>query len=100
MRTENLKGPGGKESLIETTCKYYLRLNAQDRPKVVGHLGNACGDAGVSLESLMQKGINPDGTASIVLLTKTVTEQQMNQALETIRGQASTAEIGCLLRVL
>jgi homoserine dehydrogenase len=84
----------------ETTSKYYLRLNAQDRPKVVGYLGNACGDAGVSLESLMQKGINPDGTASIVLLTKEVTEKQMNQALEAIRGQASTAEIGCLLRVL
>ena len=84
----------------ETSSKYYLRLNAQDRPKVVGHLGNACGDAGVSLESLMQKGINPDGTASIVLLTKEVTEKQMNQALETMRGQASTAEIGCLLRVL
>jgi homoserine dehydrogenase len=86
--------------MAETTNKYYLRLNAQDRPKVVGHLGNACGDAGVSLEALMQKGINPDGTASIVLLTKNVTEKQMNQALETIRGQASTAEIGCLLRVL
>ena len=92
--------PANLLPMSETTCKYYLRLNAQDRPKVVGHLGNACGDAGVSLESLMQKGINPDGTASIVLLTKTVTEQQMNQALETIRGQASTAEIGCLLRVL
>lgn len=86
--------------MAETSSKYYLRLNAQDRPKVVGHLGNACGDAGVSLEALMQKGINPDGTASIVLLTKEVTEKQMNQALEAIRGQASTAEIGCLLRVL
>ncbi len=92
--------PANLLPMSETTSKYYLRLNAQDRPKVVGHLGNACGDAGVSLEALMQKGINPDGTASIVLLTKSVTEQQMNQALESIRGQASTAEIGCLLRVL
>jgi homoserine dehydrogenase len=84
----------------ETSNKYYLRLSAHDRPKVVGHLGNACGDAGVSLEALMQKGINPDGTASIVLLTKEVTEKQMNHALASIREQASTAEIGCLLRVL
>jgi homoserine dehydrogenase len=63
-------------------------------------LGNACGDAGVSLESVMQKGINPDGTASIVLLTQEVTEKQMNQALEVIRQQESTKDIGCLLRVL
>lgn len=84
----------------ETKNRYYLRLNTHDRPKVIGHLGNACGDAGVSLESVMQKGINPDGTASIVLLTQEVTEKQMNQALETIRNQESTQAIGCLLRVL
>ncbi len=84
----------------ETRNKYYLRLNTNDRPKVIGHLGNACGDAGVSLEAVMQKGINPDGTASIVLLTQEVTEKQMNQALEAIRQQESTQAIGCLLRVL
>jgi homoserine dehydrogenase len=84
----------------ETHNKYYLRLSTLDRPKVIGHLGNACGDAGVSLESVMQKGINPDGTASIVLLTQEVTEKQMNQALEVIRQQESTKDIGCLLRVL
>lgn len=84
----------------ETRNKYYLRLNTHDRPKVIGHLGNACGDAGVSLESVMQKGINQDGTASIVLLTQEVTGQQMQQALEVIRKQESTQAIGCLLRVL
>lgn len=86
--------------VAETRSKYYLRLNTKDKPKVIGHLGNACGDAGVSLEAVMQKGINPDGTASIVLLTQEVSESQMNQALETIRQQESTSEIGCMLRVL
>jgi homoserine dehydrogenase len=84
----------------ETTNKYYLRLNTKDRPKVIGTLGNACGDAGVSLESVMQKRTNPDGTASIVLITHEVTEKQMNQALEAIRKQESTRDIACLLRVL
>lgn len=86
--------------MAETRNKYYVRLNTHDRPKVIGHLGMACGEAGVSLESVMQKGTNPDGTAAIVLLTHEVTEAQMNQALETIRQQESTVEIGCLLRVL
>jgi homoserine dehydrogenase len=86
--------------VAETKNKYYLRLNTQDRPKVIGQLGNACGDAGVSLESVMQKGANPDGTASIVLITHEVTEKQMNQALEVIKTQGSTQEVGCLLRVL
>ncbi len=92
--------PARLQPVGETVNKYYLRLNTKDKPKVIGHLGNACGDAGVSLESVMQKGINPDGTASIVLLTQAVREDQMNRALSAIREQESTSEIGCLLRVL
>ncbi len=92
--------PAKLQPVGETVNKYYLRLNTKDKPKVIGHLGNACGDAGVSLESVMQKGINPDGTASIVLLTQAVREDQMNQALSAIREQESTSDIGCLLRVL
>ncbi|HEY9687377.1 MAG TPA: homoserine dehydrogenase [Coleofasciculaceae cyanobacterium] len=84
----------------ETTNKYYLRLKTQDKPKVIGHLGIACGDAGVSLESVMQKGTNPDGTASIVLITHEVTERQINQALNAIREQGCTESVACLLRVL
>lgn len=86
--------------VADTRSKYYVRLSTLDKPKVIGHLGNACGDAGVSLESVMQKGANLDGTASIVLLTHEVSERQMNQALESIRAQDSTQEVGCVLRVL
>jgi homoserine dehydrogenase len=92
--------PANLLPVAETQNKYYLRLNTKDKPKVMGHLGNACGDAGVSLEAVTQKGINQDGTAAIVLLTQAVSEKQMNQALETIRQQESTRDIGCLLRVL
>ncbi len=86
--------------IAETSNKYYIRLNTHDRPKVIGHLGNACGDAGVSLESVIQKNTNTDGTASIVLLTHCVTEAQMNQALDAIRSLESTRDVACLLRVL
>jgi homoserine dehydrogenase len=92
--------PANLMPVSETTNKYYLRLNTHDRPKVMGHLGNACGDAGVSLQSVMQKNTNVDGTASIVLITHEVTEKQMNEALEAIRKQESTRDIACLLRVL
>jgi homoserine dehydrogenase len=86
--------------MAETINRYYLRLNTHDRPKVIGHLGLACGEAGVSLESVMQKKTNPDGTASIVLVTHAVSEARMNQALEAIRQLESTADIACLLRIL
>lgn len=86
--------------MAETINRYYLRLNTHDRPKVIGHLGIACGEAGVSLESVMQKKTNLDGTASIVLVTHAVSEARMNQALEAIRQLESTADIACLLRIL
>ena len=95
--------PAQKARLVpigETRNKYYIRLNTNDKPKVIGHLGMACGEAGVSLESVMQKGINNDGTASIVLLTHEVTEAQMNAALNAIRANEDLATVGCLLRVL
>jgi homoserine dehydrogenase len=84
----------------ETQNKYYLRLNTEDKPGVIGHLGLACGEFGVSLESVMQKHTNPDGTASIVLITHEVLESQMQQALDLMKNQKTTRNIGCLLRVL
>lgn len=86
--------------IAETRNKYYLRLNTMDLPGVIGNLGKACGEFGVSLESVMQRCTNIDGTASIVLVTHEVLEKQMRRALERIEQQETTHNVGCLLRVL
>jgi homoserine dehydrogenase len=86
--------------ITETRNRYYIRLNTNDVPGVIGNLGNACGDSGVSLESVMQRGAIADGTASIVLVTHEVYEKQMRSALDRIVNQESTRSIGCTLRVL
>jgi homoserine dehydrogenase len=86
--------------VVETLNRYYIRLNTSDRPGVIGNLGKACGEFGVSLESVMQKGTNSDGTASIVLVTHEVLEKQIQQAITKIEQQETTHTIGCLLRVL
>jgi homoserine dehydrogenase len=84
----------------ETKNRYYLRLNTQDQPGVIGNIGAACGEHGVSIEMVMQKGIGPDGTACIVLITHEVTEGQMREALKKMEAQPTTASIGCVMRVL
>ncbi len=86
-------------AITETINRYYIRLNTLDEPGVIGNLGHACGMAEVSLETVLQKKIEADGTASIVLITHDVTEQQMRQALDTIIGQSTTQSIGAVLRV-
>ena len=84
----------------ETTNAYYIRLETLDSPGVIGDLGHAFGRCGVSLHSLKQKGVTGDGEAKIVLLTHRVKERQLQEALEEIRRQPTTKEVGIVLRVL
>jgi homoserine dehydrogenase len=78
---------------------YYIRLETQDSPGVIGHLGSAFGAHEVSLHSMTQKGVAA-GAATIVLLTHEVRERQVQQALREISAQPTTRQIGVVLRVL
>ncbi len=84
----------------ETENGYYIRFQTMDVPGVIGSLGTAFGNHGVSLHSVTQKGVAADGSATIILLTHRVRERQVQAALEEIRQQATTREIGVVLRVL
>jgi homoserine dehydrogenase len=86
--------------IAETTNGYYIRLETQDSPGVIGHLGQAFGNHGVSLHSFTQKGVTEDGTATIVLLTHRVREQRLQDALQEIAAQITTKQIAVVLRVL
>ncbi len=86
--------------ITETINSYYLRLETQDTPGVIGNLGHAFGGHGVSLHSVTQKGVTNDGAATIVLLTHRVREQQLQDALREISAQSTTKQIGVVLRVL
>ncbi|MEB3205801.1 MAG: homoserine dehydrogenase [Vampirovibrionales bacterium] len=99
-----MKIPAMPEAVIQpieqSASRYYVRVTTLDQPSVIGHLGLACGAAGVSLESVMQRGISPNATASIMLLTHRVTHAQMKQALENMRANGSIQQIDCVLAVL
>ncbi len=86
--------------MAETVNGYYIRLETQDSPGVIGHLGQAFGNHGVSLHSFTQKGVTEDGTATIVLLTHRVREQRLQDALQEIAAQVTTKQIAVVLRVL
>jgi homoserine dehydrogenase len=85
--------------IADTTNAYYIRLETHDTPGVIGQLGLAFGNHGVSLHSITQKGVTA-GAASIVLLTHEVREQQAQEALREISAQPTTKQIGVVLRVL
>mgnify|MGYP001814637465 FL=1 len=73
---------------VETA--YYLRMLATDKPGVLSDVTRILGDAGISIEAILQKE-PPAGQAEvpIIMLTHTVRERQMNAALRQIESLES-----------
>ncbi|MFB2893334.1 homoserine dehydrogenase [Aerosakkonemataceae cyanobacterium BLCC-F50] len=83
----------------ELVTRFYARFLTNDSPGVIGHLGTAFGNQGVSLESVVQTGFQGD-LAEIVVVTHDVREGNFRQALAEIRSLEAVDSIASLLRVL
>jgi homoserine dehydrogenase len=73
----------------ERRGRAYLRFTVVDKPGVLAELTAAMRDAGVSIESLIQRGPAADGGVLIVLVTHEVPEQSVIHALEKLEGSPS-----------
>ncbi len=74
----------------EVETAYYLRMQADDRPGVLADVTRILGDSEISIEAIIQKEPQPDSDkANIIMLTHTVLEKQMNQAISNIEALAS-----------
>lgn len=83
----------------ELVTRFYARFLTQDHPGVIGKLGTCFGNHRVSLESVVQTGVQ-DHLAEIVVVTHDVTEGSFHQALAEIRNLEAISSISSLLRVL
>jgi homoserine dehydrogenase len=84
----------------DTSNRYYLRLITEDAPGVIGQLGTAFGQQGVSVASLVQAPDTQEGRASLVIVTHHVREAALMAALELIKAQPTTHAVASMLRVL
>ena len=78
---------------------YYLRLMVVDRPGVIADMTAALRDAGVSLESMLQRGRAPGETVPVVLVTHETTEAAMRAALDQIERSDAVLEPPALIRI-
>jgi homoserine dehydrogenase len=82
----------------EVETAYYLRMAAQDRPGVLAEVTRILGEAGISIEAIRQQEPAPEAEwVPIVILTHTVSEQAMNDAIECI--EALPAIAGRVMRI-
>ena len=94
---------GGRDiqvgSIEDGESAFYIRLETTDTPGVIGNIGHALGGHEVSLHSLVQRGVTPEGSATIIFLTHKARERNVARALKEIESQATTQQIGIALRV-
>ena len=81
------------------TGAYYLRLMVVDRPGVIADVTAVLRDAGISLESMLQRGRSPGEAVPVVLVTHETDEAAMRAALERITALDAVMEEPALIRI-
>ena len=67
----------------ETTNKYYLRFQAEDRPGVLGRITGSLGKHGISIESVIQKGRHlGGGDVPVVIMTHEARQKDLLSAIK------------------
>ncbi len=87
---------------------YYIRLSVFDRPGAFAEIARCMGDAGISLESIVQKRrpkddaqakIDADAPQPVILITYETTEVAIKEALEVIMSKGVVAETPQMIRI-
>ena len=84
----------------EVVSAYYLRMHAIDRPGVLADITRILGDAGISIEAILQK--EPAAEAShvpVIFLTQRIKEKNINQAIALIEKLDSISGKVMLIRM-
>ena len=79
---------------------YYIRLMVVDRPGVIADVAAALRDEAVSLESMLQRGRDPDVAVPVVLTTHETEEGAMLRALERIARLNAVLEPPRVIRII
>jgi homoserine dehydrogenase len=79
--------------------RFYVRFVSRNVSGTIGQIGSCFGDRGVSIESIVQIGMQGD-RAEIVVVTYETTEGDFRQALDTIANLSAIDSIPSILRVI
>lgn len=79
---------------------FYVRFTVADRPGVLAEITAAMRDAGVSIESLIQRGEAPDGGVLLVMTTHECPAANVTDALARLDGSPSLVGAPMLMPIL
>lgn len=84
----------------DTVNKYYISVTAANTPGVIGTIGEICGRHNISLASVLQKGIDKENTAEIVVITEECKENDINTAINEFNENKNIIKINNIIRVM
>jgi homoserine dehydrogenase len=86
--------------MSELKTRYYVRLNAPDRPGVLSQISKVLGDNSISISSVIQREVDQQvQTAVIVIMTYPSEEKGMQKALQELRRLPVVNEVSNFIRV-
>ncbi len=86
-------------NIKDTMNKYYLSINAKNNKGVIGTIGKICADNDISLQSIVQRGVDEDNTANITVITELALEKDMRRAVDAFEKDKFINKVNSLIRV-
>lgn len=82
----------------DVTTRWYVRLQVNDQPGVLAQIASGFGDAGVSIRSVRQEGV--DDEAALIVVTHSAAESAQRSALASLKAIDEVIEVASVIRVL
>lgn len=86
------------KSMDQIESKYFIRMQVEDRFGVLASVASVFGNNGVSIAQVIQQK-KRETTAEIVLITDSVEERHLKDAMKVFEGMSIIREISSLIRV-
>ncbi|MBR1754737.1 homoserine dehydrogenase [bacterium] len=85
--------------ISETKNKYYISINAKNNFGVIESLGRIFAHNEISISIILQKGLQSDNTANVVVITEECFENNMQSAICELEKEDCVKRINSLIRV-
>lgn len=86
------------KNIEDTLSRFFLRIQAADRPGVLANIASVLGNNSVSIAQVVQKKRN-QGVAELVIITDSVEERCFNDAMTIFKGMSVVKNIASVIRV-
>ena len=72
--------------------KYFIRMKAKDAPGVLAEVAGLLAGEGISISTMMQKGAEPGGKATLILITHIAPEKAVQRAVKAFNPEICQVE--------